>query len=278
MNKVNNKPMDIIGFYHTNGEYGCFSNWYPAPFESAGIRYATSEHYMMYQKVSMFKQYELAQKILDSTDPAEAKAIGRTRFKEFDRDLWDSLSYTIVKRGVRAKFAQNDELLHKLLSTENSVLMECAPNDRIWGIGMAKNDPDIDHPTKWNGTNKLGKILMEVRSEFALEMALFHADIIQIDAMDAAPIEEWNTRASVLYMHPGYHDAIAAYAHTLPKGSERNRFLEDRTLAGWDASFRNGLPGSIPYTGFYEMKQEVYETAMRDKVSKIHYKKEPAIS
>ena len=31
-----------------------FSQWYPAPFELAGERYATAEHYMMAEKARLF--------------------------------------------------------------------------------------------------------------------------------------------------------------------------------------------------------------------------------
>ncbi|MEZ4537427.1 MAG: NADAR domain-containing protein [Cyanobacteriota/Melainabacteria group bacterium] len=42
--------------------------------------------------------------------------------------------------------------------------MEASPVDRIWGIGMAKDDPDIESPSLWRGLNLLGYALMEVRA------------------------------------------------------------------------------------------------------------------
>lgn len=40
----------IIGFHLPDEPHGCFSNWYPAESEIAGICYANSEQYMIYQK------------------------------------------------------------------------------------------------------------------------------------------------------------------------------------------------------------------------------------
>ena len=35
-----NDPI-MIGFFHENEEYGCFSNWYPAEFDYAGRHFAS---------------------------------------------------------------------------------------------------------------------------------------------------------------------------------------------------------------------------------------------
>jgi ribA/ribD-fused uncharacterized protein len=43
------------------------------------------------------------------------------------------------------------------------VLVEASPVDRIWGIGLAGDDPRAEHPDQWRGLNLLGFALMEVR-------------------------------------------------------------------------------------------------------------------
>jgi len=52
-----------------------------------------------------------------------------------------------------------------LLSTGNKILVEASPYDKIWGIGMDKENPNALNPEKWNGENLLGFALMEVRDE-----------------------------------------------------------------------------------------------------------------
>ena len=41
---------------------------------------------------------------------------------------------------------------------------EASPDDLIWGIGLAANNPNIKNSHLWQGTNLLGFALMEVRS------------------------------------------------------------------------------------------------------------------
>ncbi len=101
---------DIICFYHEYEEYGCFSNWYSATFEYAGKVYNSVEQYMMYQKVILFREFELADEIMTSNKPSEIKKLGRSKMRYFDSELWDKISYTIVKRGIRAKFQQNQDI------------------------------------------------------------------------------------------------------------------------------------------------------------------------
>ena len=36
----------------------CLSQWYPAPFEVDGVRFATAEHYMMWGKARLFGDEE----------------------------------------------------------------------------------------------------------------------------------------------------------------------------------------------------------------------------
>lgn len=101
----------FIGFFLPEEPYGFMSNWYPARFTYAGKTYVHVEQYMMYQKVMTFGQYGLAEKIMATEDPKECKDLGRTRFPEFDGKVWDKIAKQVVKRGVRAKFVCNPDLL-----------------------------------------------------------------------------------------------------------------------------------------------------------------------
>lgn len=70
------------------------------------------------------------------------------------RSDWDTIKNNIIKKGLMAKFSQNELLKSKLLSTENKNIIQDSPYDSYWGIGRDKN-----------GQNMLGKLLMEIRSE-----------------------------------------------------------------------------------------------------------------
>lgn len=50
------------------------------------------------------------------------------------------------------------------------MLVEASPVDRIWGIGLAADDPRAMHPEQWQGLNLLGFALMDARD--ALQTAI----------------------------------------------------------------------------------------------------------
>lgn len=66
---------------------------------------------------------------------------------------------------LTVKFEQNPRLKDYLLATGDAVLVEAAPKDRLWGIGMGENNLDVENPKKWLGRNLLGKALMQVRDQ-----------------------------------------------------------------------------------------------------------------
>lgn len=119
---------------------------------------------MMYSKATQFKDFDTAQKILNSRDFRYIKQLGR-EVKDYDDFTWEAFRFYIVLNGVRAKFYQNANLAAKLVSTGDTLLAECAVRDKIWGIGLSMTDPKRLNPAKWRGKNNLGKILMIVRGE-----------------------------------------------------------------------------------------------------------------
>jgi ribA/ribD-fused uncharacterized protein len=63
-------------------------------------------------------------------------------------------------RQVLAKAA----LRKFLLGTGERIIVEASPVDRIWGVGLASDNPRIGDPSRWDGLNLLGFELMKVRS------------------------------------------------------------------------------------------------------------------
>jgi hypothetical protein len=141
----------------------CLSQWYPAPFEVGGVTYATAEHYMMAEKARLFRDMAAAERVLSTWRPDAAKRLGR-EVGGFDEETWAKHRFEIVVSGNTAKFEQHPELAAFLLDTGEKVLVEASPKDRIWGIGMAEDHPDVRRPTEWRGQNLLGFALMQVRA------------------------------------------------------------------------------------------------------------------
>jgi len=140
----------------------CLSQWYPAKFEIEGRIYPTAEHFMMGEKARLFGDAETREKVFDSDDPGFAKAVGR-EVRGFDEEKWQRHRIQIVEQANIAKFSQNPNLGSFLLSTSSRVLVEASPRDRIWGIGLTKDDERANNPNLWKGLNLLGFALMNVR-------------------------------------------------------------------------------------------------------------------
>lgn len=144
----------------------CLSQWYVAPFEVDGDRYPTAEHFMMAGKARVFGDGDALERILATESPHDAKKIGR-QVRDFTKDVWAAHRMDIVVAGNVAKFSQHEALKAFLLETGNRILVEAAPRDRIWGIGMGANNENARHPAKWRGLNLLGFALMEARAQIA---------------------------------------------------------------------------------------------------------------
>lgn len=142
----------------------CLSQWWPSPFTVDGVTYASAEHWMMAGKARLFGDAEAAERAVAAKSPAEAKKAGRL-VRDFDDAVWERERYRLVVGGSVHKFGQNPELGGFLLGTGDQVLVEASPMDRIWGIGLAADDPRAEDPATWRGLNLLGFALMEARGE-----------------------------------------------------------------------------------------------------------------
>ena len=145
----------------------CLSQWYPCQFEADGVTYTSAEQYMMAEKARLFGDEEIRAEILNTSDPRKCKALGR-KVRNFDKAVWNKEKEHIVRKGNTKKFLQNSALRSFLLSTGDKVLVEASPTDRVWGIGLGKNNPDALDPQKWRGQNLLGFTLMAVRKDMAI--------------------------------------------------------------------------------------------------------------
>lgn len=153
---------DVVGFFHEYGPNGWFSNWYPAVFTVEGITYYNAEQYLMHRKALCCGDSATAMRVMENPDPKTVKLLGRA-ITPYDEGKWCAVRQEVIYRGLLAKFGQNSGLRHQLLATGDKLIAECAPNDRIWGIGLALEDPRHQDMTQWRGENILGNALMRVR-------------------------------------------------------------------------------------------------------------------
>ena len=132
-------------------EYRFLSNFWPVPggvkLEGSKVRFPTVEHAYQAAKV---KDITLWRHVASMSLPGEAKRWGRNIALRAD---WEHVNLPIMLNLVRQKFA-NDPLRAKLLGTGEHELIEGNHwNDTFWGV------------CRGVGSNRLGKILMQVRAE-----------------------------------------------------------------------------------------------------------------
>ena len=144
---------------------GFMSNWFPSEFTVDGVKYNCGEQWMMAEKARVFKDEEALKKIMAEENPRIQKAHGR-KIVGYSDDIWRPVARERVYIGLVEKFKQNPELKKNLLETGDKIIVEASPEDKLWGIGMAADHPDIYDPEKWQGQNWLGETLMRVRDFF----------------------------------------------------------------------------------------------------------------
>lgn len=171
-------------FYH-----GPLSNWWFSPYRveenwfsphvGRTIRFNCTEQHMMAYKAIVNHDWDMYEKILacdgpfDGTQadfnkyPRKQKALGRKvrnpHTGSFDAKMWDNINVDLVTQANLMKFDQHPNLLEVLDLTKGLVLAEASPIDKIWGIGLSRDNPKSLDQQNWKGRNKLGQVLMRVR-------------------------------------------------------------------------------------------------------------------
>ena len=151
----------MLAFYGANCP---LSNFHYAPFSDGVNNYFGTEQYLHYQKALLFKDSQIAARILAAKTPLECKSLGRS-IDTFDIDIWKNHAKDIMLKGQMMKFRQNKLCYKALASTGNLELVEASPFDKLWGAGCGMNNPDLKNKQLWKGTNWMGEVLHSVRSE-----------------------------------------------------------------------------------------------------------------
>lgn len=166
--KASVKKEEFVFFY---GPKCVFSQMHPAQFKVDGIIYNCMEQYMHHQKAVTFKDKIRESQIMKTSDPKAQKKLGR-QVQNFDKAVWGWKSVAVVTKGNLAKYRQNPEMKKALYATYPKTLVEASPRDRLWGIGMGKDNPKAQNRATWRGKNLLGDTLTEVRNKLMAEERL----------------------------------------------------------------------------------------------------------
>lgn len=157
---------NIIFFFKTWDPHGAFSNFSLHPIQMPDengdyYTWPSVEHYYQANKFVGVNN-PVAKKVLDdiksAKSPEEAARLGRKiqrQHPDLVRSDWESTKIDVMYRALKCKFATYPNLTSMLLSTVGSVLVEASPHDLFWGGGR-----------DGEGLNYLGRLLMQLRSEF----------------------------------------------------------------------------------------------------------------
>ncbi|WP_343488162.1 NADAR family protein [Allomuricauda sp. d1] len=129
------------------------------------LEFCSAEQFMMYHKAIIFLDREIAKDIMKTSNPRKIKELGR-QVKNYDDEVWKYHRSNIVYIGNFLKFKQNPAQMNALINTMGTTLVEAAPNDKIWGIGLKAENPKAKQRETWEGKNLLGEILTLLRMEF----------------------------------------------------------------------------------------------------------------
>lgn len=135
---------------------GIFSQWHKSSFNNEqGVQFTSAEQAMMYEKAMLFGDHDIAKAILKANHPRIQKELGR-KVTDYDDKIWAECRLSRVTLNNFYKFSQNPILKDIILSLIDWEFVEASPTDKIWGVGLAENDPKIYDRSNWAGLNLLG--------------------------------------------------------------------------------------------------------------------------
>lgn len=187
-------------YFHTC--HSPFSQWHPSKYEYRDTKFSSAEQFMMYSKAKLFGDEEVAFKIMDMNNHStilKSFMLGEITTKDilssklltnkwkqaqqqikdlgkevsgFSEEIWAAKRIPIISVSNREKFNQNLGMKDTLMRTKEAIMVEASPWDKIYGVGLGKNDPLIKDPKNWKGLNLLGNVLTNLKIKFSLDLEL----------------------------------------------------------------------------------------------------------
>ena len=160
MTKIKTDPTEVRFYRASEKPYGAFSNLYRREIEFEDEKFTTSEHAYQAGKA---RKPAVRKWLMEAPSPALLAMAAHGLYVWDINSDWSKIKFDRMKRVLRAKFTQHEDLKELLLSTGTARLVESATVDnavnRLWG------------EVNGVGKNKLGELLMEVRAELVAAAA-----------------------------------------------------------------------------------------------------------
>ena len=151
---------DIIPIRSANN---VMSNFYQCVVTLDGIDFKSSEHAYQWRLAKHVGRDDLAQCILESNTPGQAKEIA----SQIPRHLfgsWHADKLHVMQEILFAKAECCKELRDALLERRDQKLVETVRSDRFWSCGLTPSEAQTTKPIYYPGHNHLGRLLELVRA------------------------------------------------------------------------------------------------------------------
>ena len=162
-----------IVFGGSSSSHHVLSNFYNVKnnFVYEHRSYSSSEQAFQHKKARVAGDQNKQREIMFNADPVVQKNLGQD-VKGLDQASWNDQKCLVMKDILLAKFTQHDHLKKHLIDTNDKTLAEANGRDSYFAIGLPLTHPDVLDSTKWaDNSNRLGKILMEIRQELRSELS-----------------------------------------------------------------------------------------------------------
>lgn len=146
----------IYSAYNVLSNYGKFS------FAHDDHVFPSVEHGFVYYKCLEAGNMSAAQRVLEVPEPYMVKEIGRG-LKRLNVTQWDQKKDAIMVNLLKSKFKAGSSFADDLLGTGNNTLGE-AGLDAVYGTGIPITRKNALNKNEWSGSNKLGTMLMDIRT------------------------------------------------------------------------------------------------------------------
>ena len=148
--------MDYVSFL---GRLSPLSNFHPVNIVIDGQAFNCVEQFYQYCKAVKANQLNIANEILLTDDPVQMKRLG----DRLQIDQWHGkTSDDVMRTALLAKF-NLPRFRRYLKSTEQRTIVEANKYDRYWACGLSSDNPNIRYSKSWQGKNKMGELLMNIR-------------------------------------------------------------------------------------------------------------------
>ena len=153
-------PVECVVFRKTKERYGGLSNMAGGfPLRVNGIDIWSSE--ALYQACRFPSRPDVQKMVLAERSPMTAKMKSKRFREEFSRSDWEQIKIKVMRWCLRVKLAENWDSFGGLLrSTGEKPIVEESGKDDFWGA--KQTDVGV-----LAGRNVLGRLLMELRQDFA---------------------------------------------------------------------------------------------------------------